>query len=775
MTKNLLTCLLATATLSGVASTANPMAVKSIDPSMASHQVKAAGVRSLNQTVSKKQLSKDVQLLTVKDAAGHSIKRLVKTVGNTRINPYLKKAAKTSENGTILSEGFEAWDGEDLSWLPEGFATVSKSERETAKGWEITSGEDLAMAGVGGLSGNALAINFDSELLDEWVVFPEVTLGDNMILSLSTFNDGVWYFSVENVDWDTYEYIGDKIPAYDQKIMISEDGGANWTELKSLAADFADYGFFELLNSQTYSPSKVDVSLAEYSGKKVKLAFRYVGIDGNLGVLDNIMIGYPQMDLSYSNPLGTLYFGMSEDAIAMGNSFLVGPVYKPWVFYNNSYADGAKYSWNYFDENAEWAVSDEQDTLEVTYHTDYTNEFTTSNNLYYTPILNGTAPGYSDGSYTRGKFLQAGGKGVMEAQLQDGTTKMVDLGLGVIDPSAEGATTYSDQLTPVFGYSGDVDNYWSEYTFGEDADENNYVRYNGFMNFFYTGDAPIVINGVRVTAFANISDGAKMKAEILPLSDEGVPAEEAYATAYCEYDDMFIIPHGSNATNDIVTLKFKFDEPVVMSSDVCMAYVVKISGFNDPEHVEYFNPMMSEESNPDGYALGWIEKSIVMDGGEPRTSLTPVVNYLEDLYVSFYIMLDAEYPWLEGPESVNIGAGGFAEVIFDSSVEGKDLKFDNMPDWLSAKAEGIHGDTKVTFQIPLTDQIKGSATVTVTAPGVSHDIIVNADSNGVSGIEADAAYTHIYDLSGTRVKSMDAAGVYIVKDASGKVKKIIKD
>lgn len=363
----------------------------------------------------------------------------------------------------------------------------------------------------------------------------------------------------------------------------------------------------------------------------------------------------------------------------------------------------------------------------------------------------------------------------MEAQLQDGTTKMVDLGLGVIDPSAEGATTYSDKLTPVFGYSGDVDNYWSEYTFGEDADENNYVRYNGFMNFFYTSDAPIVINGVRVTAFANISDGAKMKAEILPLSDEGVPAEEAYATAYCEYDDMFIIPHGSNATNDIVTLKFKFDEPVVMSSDVCMAYVVKISGFNDPEHVEYFNPMMSEESNPDGYALGWIEKSIVMDGGEPRTSLTPVVNYLEDLYVSFYIMLDAEYPWLEGPESVNIGAGGFAEVIFDSSVEGKDLKFDNMPDWLSAKAEGIHGDTKVTFQIPLTDQIKGSATVTVTAPGVSHDIIVNADSNGVSGIEADAAYTHIYDLSGTRVKSMDAAGVYIVKDALGKVKKIIKD
>lgn len=55
----------------------------------------------------------------------------------------------------------------------------------------------------------------------------------------------------------------------------------------------------------------------------------------------------------------------------------------------------------------------------------------------------------------------------MEALLQDGTTKMVDLGLGVIDPSAEGATTYSDKLTPVFGYSGDVDNYWSEYTFGE--------------------------------------------------------------------------------------------------------------------------------------------------------------------------------------------------------------------------------------------------------------------------------------------------------------------
>lgn len=81
-------------------------------------------------------------------------------------------------------------------------------------------------------------------------------------------------------------------------------------------------------------------------------------------------------------------------------------------------------------------------------------------------------------------------------------------------------------------------------------------------------------------------------------------------------------------------------------------------------------------------------------------------------------------------------------------------------------------NTKVTFQT--TNAVKSSATVTVTAPGVSHDIIVNTDSESIAIIGADAEHYEIFNLSGSHISGMNTAGIYIVKDASGNVKKTIK-
>ena len=770
MTKFLLSCMLASVAASGFAAEQPSMVTRHLDKMKNSRQLAPA---KGDKILSSKQLAKGIQLLTVKDAEGRVSKRLRTTSGNSIINPMAKMPAKTAAPGKVLFEDFEEWDGEDPSWLPEGFSLKHESGREEAKGWDMAS-ESSFGGFMGGLTGNCLSIIYDSEYLDEWVVFPEVTLGEDMILSFNTFNDGVWYFSMDNVDWDTMQYVGEKTKAYDQQIMISEDGGENWTLLKSLAEDFMGINDFnELLTEGINGLRPVNVSLSEYSGKTVKIAYRYIGKDGNTSCIDNISIGYPAMDLSYMNPTGTLYFGMSHDAYTLNYSILTGPVYSPMSFMNMSYADGAKYSWKYMNADSEWDTADTQDALDVEYRTDYTSDFTTRNNWFYTPVLYGTAPGYSDGEYTRGQYLQAGGKAEFEATTSDGNKILLDLGLGVIDPSTEGSALFTDQLTPIFGYSGDSDSYWTNYTFGEEADENNYVHLDGYMDFFYTSATPIVIKGIHAPAYAKLNKGAQMKAEIVALSDEGAVMDEPIATAICKYEDMTILETGG--TTDFVSLNFKFDEPVVMSSDVCMAYVVRISGFRDPEHVEYFNPLMSETSNPDNYALGWIQKSIVMDGNDPRVSMTPVVNYTEDVMVAFYIMLDAEFPWLEGPDEVEM-TEPVMTVNFDSSVDGENLKFENMPEWLSATATGRLGDTKVTFSIPLTDELKGDATVTVTGPGVSHDILVKADkANSVDGISAESGADMIFNLSGNRVSNMNDAGIYIVKDATGKAcKKIVK-
>ncbi len=767
MAKFLLSCLSIATVASAMAVNTPPVPLKSMENVV---KQKSLSLQKGDRVVDRKELSKGVHQLTVRNAKGVISKRLSVAPSTQKINPFVKnQAIRKVSSGCILSEDFEGWDGVDFDWLPDGFEYKHDSGREDAEVWGITP--DYAFQGMlGGLTGNCISINYDMGYVDEWLIFPEVTLGENMMLTLDVFNDGIWYFSMENIDWESFEYIGDKIIAYDQQVMISEDGGKNWKVLKSLAEDFMDKDLEQLYDETTNALSQVSVSLADYAGKTVKLAFRYFGTDGNLGVIDNIFIGNLPLEVSYNNPFGTLFFGMSKESSSLNTSILVGPVYRDMVFENTTYEDDATYVWNYFGPESSWEQSDDVD-LEVAYHTDYSSEFATYNNLYYMPTLTGSAPGYSEGSFTRGQYLQAGGKGQYLAQTSTGDNRLIDFGLSVIDPATEGSATFTDQLVPIFGYSGDSDSYWTRYTFDEEGDENNYVKMTSYMDYFFNSENPVVIRGVHASAFARLSEGARMMAEIIPLSDEGILLDPL-ATAYCGYADMTVLP--TNGTNDFVSLNFTFDAPIIMSSDVCSAYIVRISGFNDPENVEYFNPIMSSNPNPDEYALGWIQKTIVMDGNA-RESMTPVINYTGSL-IAFYIMLDAEFPWLEGPESVELERNGIATVAFDSSVDGADLSFENLPDWLEAKAEGIYDKTTVTFQAPLTDQIKGSAEVTVKGTGVSHVITVKADEgSAVNVIGTDSSDYEIFNMSGLKVSNSDAPGIYIIKDGKGNVRKVVVD
>ncbi|MDE5870485.1 MAG: hypothetical protein K2H22_00855, partial [Muribaculaceae bacterium] len=712
-----------------------------------------------------------VKVIETDAPRGLAMKQMQAFPARKGVNPFLKKAPAAKVVGQpLLSEDFEGWDGIDFDWLPDGFSYRHDSDREGAEVWGITP-ESAFMGMLGGLSGNCISISYDMDYVDEWLVFPEVTLGDDMVLTMDIYNDGLWYFSMENIDWDAFEYIGDKVIAYDQQIMISEDGGENWKVLKSFAEDFMDKSLEEFYDEITNSVSQVSVSLADYSGKTVKLAFRYVGTDGNLGVIDNIFIGNPPLVVSYSNPMGNLFFGMSPESYSLNISLLTGPVYRPMTFENTTYNDDAVYSWDYFGPESTWLTADTQDFLEVTYHTDYTDESSTVNNLYYMPVLNGSAPGYSSGSYTRGQYLQAGGKGQFLMADQNVGTTLIDFGLSVIDPSVEGSTTVADAGQPIFGYSEEVDRIWTEYTFGEAGDDSNYVKLTSYMDYFFPSEHPMVIRGVHAPAYGRVKDGVKFKAEIVPLSDEGVP-EDPIAVAECGYSGLDILSTGG--VNDFMTLNFTFSEPVVMSSDVCMAYLVRISGFNDPENVEIFSPLLSAESNPDEMALGWIQKTIVMDG-QARESMTPVANYV-DAFLSFYIMLDAEFPWLEGPDAVNSWNGSVAAITLDSSVPGDQLSFEGLPDWLTATAEGLYGNTVVTFSAAMTEEIKNDAEVTVSAPGVSHVIKVKApETSGVEAISGADGSFKVYNLSGLRVNSMDAPGIYIIRDSKGNARKVSVD
>lgn len=715
----------------------------------------------------KKTLASGISLNVMRDSRGRLIKTLDVAARPQRINPAIAKApAKAASEATPLSEDFEGWDGQDPSWLPQGWSTPSKGDSEGSEKWGVTPPSSYGGM-LGGVTGNNLGINYSSDFLDELIVLPALTLGEDMSLSFDIFDDGLWHFSMDNIDWDTMEFIGDPELIFDQKVLVSTDGGQTWTVLKSLADEFADMPLEDLLNGMTNSMRRVSVSLADYAGQTVTLAIEYVGTDANMSAVDNVVIGKPALNVSYSNPFGTLYFGMSPESYVLNYSILTGPVFSPWTFYNTTYNYEGTYSWDYSDANSDWAVCDDPDELSVTYATDHSQAFTSRNNIYHMPVLKGSAPGFSEGSFSHAQYLQAGGKGEFEVtNSQTGEGVIVDFGLSCIDANMEGMATYTDALAPVFGYSPDVDTYWSDYTFQGDQDENNYAHLTHYMDYFFTGEAPMVINGVWTQALGKVKPTAVFTADIVPLTDEGTLAEPI-ATATCTGSAISVMETGDNL--DWITLNFQFDEPVVMSSAVCDTYVVRISGFRDEENVEYFSPLLSETDNLDGYALGWVMKDMCYEG-DLRTSLSPVYNYTGSLQ-SFYIMLDAEFPWLKGEDKASMEAGTTLSHPLDSYHHGDKLTVEGAPSWLTVTPAGRYGNA--TLEIAAAPEAEGKANLKILGPGVSHDLELEVKTASIKTIEAaEATSLTLYNLQGVRVLN-PASGLYLSRDEKGRTRKVI--
>lgn len=726
---------------------------------------------SADKVVKSEKLAKGVALQYCRNAAGMTYKRLA-GVTPTSINPFIAKAQqKADADGISFFEDFEAWDGEDYSWLPDGWQRKRVTSANNHDGWIPYQPDGMSFASP---YGKALIVLFSPETVDEWAVTPEIEVEEGMELTWNGLNDGVWYFDMsENVDWDTFEYIK-QVVICDVKINVSTDGGNTWTVIKSLSDDFIGESFMDLYMAAANEMKKMKVSLDDYAGKKVKIGFQYVGTDGNTSAIDNVRVGLRELDLSYMNPAGSLHFGLSRESSYLPLSVIAAPAYAPITFTNTSYNEGATYSWTYLDNNAEEAVSNEQDELTISYTPDYTSEFSTRNNVFNMPQLHGTAPGASATNYNPGGYLQAGGTPDWEFSVQGSEDKVIEnLGLTVNDISKEGVTTIAHNMVPIFGYNQEVDKYWSEYTFSEDYDENNWVKYHTMINVMLAPESPMVIDGVWTEAYARVKTSATFKVELRKLTEEG-EIGDLIASATATGDDLLIISAEElGGTNDFLTVNFKFDEPVVISNAVADMYVVCISGFNDPENVEYFSPLLSESDSSDGMAYGWILKDICMDGNT-RSSLTAVVNYT-GVYQAFYIMLDASYPWLESADELTISPESPSFLKIDTYHPAEKLTVENLPSWLTAEIAGRYDNAYVKFTSTGTET--DAAEVTVKGPGVSKTVKISYGESGIDGIEADtlSGTEEIYTLTGRKVGAGSVVpGIYVVRHADGSASKVFK-
>ena len=702
-----------------------------------------------------------------------SLKNVVENkIVNKEINPLFNHentipATRSSEE-YVLKEDFQEWDGNDPSWLPQDWEIKTIGSLSGHPGWHIYEPRSVYEE----ITSKCMVFESFENPVNQWLITPKLEISEGMELSFYTFPSPLYYFDWNFIDWTTYTFTEMNV-INDFKVCLSEDDGETWVLLKSLANEFKDITGYSDLFYQAY-PRTFHIDLSNYVGKNVRIGFQVEGENGNIAMIDNVYIGFPSLEVAYSRPYGALFFGLSSADEYVPASIMAVPVYKPVTFYNESPDTNAIYTWTYNDSDGPQS-SDNQKELTVTYHTDYTNESTTRNNLYEMPVLTASAERYATTEFSYPYFLQAGGKGEYEKFYpQTNEKEIIDLGLGIVDPMTEGTATWTDIALPYFGYNQESDRYWTDKMLNGDPDlsmdEDNYSHLIMNGNLFYATEAPLVINGVRANGYGRVDRNAVFKAEIYLIGRNWMIPETPYATAICTGDDITIIDR--YASNYILSFNFKFDEPIVMSTELTPYYFVAVSGFHDPDHVEYYSPEMSEYDNPDGLALGWIGKKSKLMGNEYPVSWSPVYEYTGS-YVSFYIMLDAVYPWLESQtESVEIGNGETVSLALDSYYDGSSLSVENLPSWLQAKPEGRYGEAFISFTSSSSEIV--SAEVTVIGPGVAKTIIVNNTGEGkienisVSDLED---YEEIYTLTGIKVSGNINPGIYIIKNKKGDITK----
>lgn len=699
---------------------------------------------------------------------------LKERIANRNIDPTRARASQKitqiSKERDVLHEDFEGWDKEDSEWLPEGWSKERKVIAPGHNGWRAYA----PLSGYEDISSKCMVFDVFNEPVDEWLITPEVKVADGMQLTWTTYISPLYYFDPDYIDYESFTFNEMHI-INDVHVNISTDGGESWEMLKSIAEEFEGMtGYFDLYRLHGLRTYTID--LTDYAGKDIAVAFQVVGErEGNTAMVDDVIIGYPSIDVAYARPYGALFFGLTDTDEYVPASIMAVPVYSPVTYENISENDFASYIWSYEDTDG-MNTSNAQDALTVTYRTNYESDFTSRNNLYEMPTLRAEADKHSATEFTYPYYVQAGGRGEYERYFVDSQTyELIDLDYGVSDPITEGVATWADIVVPYFGYNQESDRYWSDIMFDGDPDlsmdDDNYSHLVKHGNLFFATDEPLVISGIRAHGYGRINPEARLTAEIYLVGDDFVIPEEPYVTAICTGDAITMVDR--YATNYILTFNFSFDQPVVMSSDLSPYYFVAIGGFHDAENVEYYSPAMSATDSPDGMALGWFARENKLFGEKYAESWSPVYYYTNQL-VSFYIGLDAVFPWLEAEQDeVETYDGVEATLNLDSYYRGNELTIKGLPEWLTAQASGRYGLTKVVFTSNSTEE--KSATVSIEGPGVSKMITVkNTSVASVDRIDAADlnGVEEIYTLSGLRVNGDLVPGIYIVKRADGKVSKI---
>lgn len=498
---------------------------------------KLSAVNSQRTVLSQKEMAPGIVKRLVRDKEGYvyadMIKNGVVSKGRQNIRPVTK-----APGGATFYEGFEG-HVDELDWLPEGWTEVNTPENKPTEemcrhninnswaGQDTGDGYWTAITPDGRKecwihftykwnykNDAGEEISGEAASQDEWLITPEITVGaaDDLYFLAEADLGSVYYF-----DWDTMTYSRDIIDT-DLEVLITTDNGENWTTLWKLSDDVCSrmsdsemYDAMAELNYYTYN-----VSLSDYRGKTVKIAFRYINDLsvgwGNSMAVDAVTVAAPMPEAFYQLPAGTLYAGVSDGLHAYTESYALIPAYTEisWTAESNAYTE--KNSWAFYNVASE-EMNDvvEGKTVSVTYPW-------SQGVAYPYPVLtasngNGTDAYSFDRDDEEKGGLFVGGKVPAIAD------EVVYLGNYDYQHKRLVAPHFGNYVDYCFGTC-------SPNTWGEGIEQI------GFGELFMAPAAPLTVEDVMVTLGEfEAEDDAVLTLEIYTVDDYGTVSESPVATS----------------------------------------------------------------------------------------------------------------------------------------------------------------------------------------------------------------------------------------------------
>lgn len=696
--------------------------------------------------------------------------------------------ASYTASDTLFWDSFEGWDGETMPWLPSSpnrWSTSSNIENLTpyltngscptwtgyqGDGYYVPYAQDgsqmlVCMYGGEAYDRDNVTVVAPAPQQDEWIVSPAITgIEDSHYLS----------FDICYSPWQSHYFIegNDTVfdlsrTSYNVEVLIT----TNTRSLSYKAEDYTKvFDLTEEVDKQIAATNMndseavgqllymnwkhVQLPLADFAGRNIRVALRYTGSKGGSIMVDAIRVSDLLPVAKYDIPSGSFYYGFSENAMLFTNIKMgLIPAYAPTVWENYSNVDSKSFAWKYMDaEGKEGNSTDFNLTMPAL----------PSAELLEMPQLSASAGQRSD-LYGNGYFKVGGNAHYV---LQEGMVE--NFYVGNYDPTKQywSGEIGAAGLGKAYAFGSGSGSFYaqlSNYTFN---------AVDGIGNFYETPASPYVFNTVLLPLGDFFNLGAKLACTIYKVENGNEITDEVIAQATVE--DGIQISGGWY-------LVFQFNENIVVDD----AIFVLIDGFSNDLLVDI--APLSQALNHDSDKSYAFVKLNATDGGFGILDVANLLAGLEgasNMNVSHCIGMNAVFPYLhslDGDVFVVGNAGEEKSFQMDSYWAPSELTIASDASWV--KAEPVVDEVNQTFNVRIVaDALPAGLSgrhAEVKVSGTACDEVITVLQGdaitAINGVQAEvkSSLNGTFNLAGQRMNGSNVHGLYLVKK-NGKYIKVLK-